>query len=289
MRRMGALKDKIPLTYWMMIVGTLALTGFGIPFTQIGFAGFNSKDAIIEASYASYVEHGSFIGVYAFVMVVVAALMTSFYSWRLIFLTFHGPTHADPETYAHAHESPRVMTVPLMVLAVGAAIAGMVFHHSFATPEGLESFWRGAIFIGPENKVPEGMEHVPWMVSFSPFLMMAIGFVIAYWMYIADRSVPEALATQNPFLYRFLLNKWYFDELYDLLFVRPAKRLGTFLWKRGDGTVIDGLGPDGISARVIDIARGAMRLQTGYLYHYAFTMLIGVAAIFTWYMLGGGR
>jgi NADH-quinone oxidoreductase subunit L len=289
MRRMGALKDRIPLTYWMMVIGTLALTGFGIPFTQIGFAGFNSKDAIIEASFANYASHGGFVAVYAFAMVVVAALMTSFYSWRLIFMTFHGPTRADPQTYSHAHESPLVMTVPLMVLAAGAVFAGMIFHGAMASHEGIESFWREAILIRPENKVLEEMHHVPWWVVLSPFVMMAAGFFIAVYMYLVDRRVPAALAARNPVLYRFLLNKWYFDEIYDFLFVRPAMWLGRFLWKKGDGMVIDGLGPDGVSARVIDIARGAMRLQTGYLYHYAFTMLIGVAALFTWYMLGGAH
>ncbi|MDQ0468892.1 NADH-quinone oxidoreductase subunit L [Labrys wisconsinensis] len=287
MRKMGGLAAKIPLTYWMMTIGTLALTGVGIPFTQIGFAGFNSKDGIIEAAYASFTEHGSVIGIYAFAAIVVAALMTSFYSWRLVFMTFHGETRADAHTYAHAEESPRTMTIPLMVLAVGAVLAGMVFHPWFATHEGMESFWREAIVMRPDNHVLTAMEEVPWWVKLSPFVMMLIGFATAWYMYIRDPRVPVALAEQNPFLYRFLLNKWYFDELYDWLLVRPAMRLGRFLWKKGDGWTIDGLGPDGVSARVVDVTNRVVKLQSGYLYHYAFTMLIGVAALFTWYMFGG--
>ncbi|MDT3378988.1 NADH-quinone oxidoreductase subunit L [Labrys neptuniae] len=287
MRHMGGLKSKIPLTYWAMIIGTLALTGFGVPFTQIGFAGFNSKDGIIEAAWAAYAEGGHLIPLYAFCMTVIAALMTSFYSWRLIYMTFHGQTRADAHTYDHAHESPMPMMIPLAVLSVGAVIAGMVFHHSFATEEGLEHFWREAVSLGEGTKILEGMEHVPWLVHLAPFAMMAIGWATAYYMYIVKPSVPAAIAARNPLLYNFLLNKWYFDELYDWAFVRPAKWLGRFLWKKGDGAVIDGLGPDGVSARVVDVTRGVVKLQTGYLYHYAFAMLIGIAALFTWSMLGG--
>ena len=288
MRRMGGLATKIPLTYWMMVIGTLALTGVGIPFTHVGFAGFVSKDAIIEAAYAAYQGHGSVVTVYAFALTVIAALMTSFYSWRLIFLTFHGDPK-DADAYAHAHESPRTMTIPLIALSVGAALSGMIYYRRFVSPEGVETFWREAIFFGPENKILEEMHHVPWWVILLPFVMMAVGYLIAVYMYRLAPATPARLAHRHPALYRFLLNKWYFDELYDWLLVRPAKRLGRFLWKAGDGVVIDGLGPDGISARVVDIARGAVRLQSGYLYHYAFTMLIGVAALFTWYMLGGAR
>jgi NADH-quinone oxidoreductase subunit L len=288
MRRMGGLAGKIPLTYWMMVIGTLALTGVGIPFTQVGFAGFVSKDAIIEAAYAAYHGHGSAVTAYAFLLTVFAALLTSFYSWRLIFLTFHGEPK-DAEAYAHAHESPRVMTVPLIALAVGAVLSGMIYYGRFVAPAGVENFWREALFFGPGNEILEEMHHVPWWVVVSPFVMMALGFLVAFYMYHMAPATPARLARRHPFLYRFILHKWYFDELYDWLLVRPAKRLGRFLWKAGDGLVIDGLGPDGISARVVDIARGAVRLQSGYLYHYAFTMLIGVAALFTWYMLGGAR
>jgi NADH-quinone oxidoreductase subunit L len=283
MRRMGGLWRRIPITYAMMIVGTLALTGF--PLT----AGYYSKDAIIEASYAAYSSHGGVVNFYAFACVVSAALLTAFYSWRLIFLTFHGPSRADPDTLHHAHESPWTMLVPLAVLAAGALFAGIIFYHSFVEPEGMETFWREAIVLGPGNKILEEMHHVPAWASALPTLAMVIGTLIAWTMYIRSPEMPAALAERNPFLYRFLLNKWYFDELYDFLFVRPAFRLGNILWRKGDGAIIDGLGPDGVSARVIDVARGAARLQTGYLYHYAFAMLIGVAALFTWYMLGGLR
>ncbi|WP_029355799.1 NADH-quinone oxidoreductase subunit L [Bosea sp. 117] len=278
MRHMGGLYKKIPFTYAMMLIGTLALTGF--PFT----AGYYSKDAIIEASYASHNP----LATYGFVMTVVAALLTSFYSWRLVFLTFHGPTRADHHTFDHAHESPLTMTIPLAVLAVGALVAGAVFFQFFAG-HSVEEFFRESIFMGPENKILEEMHHLPGWVPWAPTVMMVIGFLIAYWMYILQPGVPVALARQNDVLYRFLLNKWYFDEIYDFLFVRSAKWLGRFLWKEGDGRVIDGFGPDGVSARVLDVTRSVVRLQTGYLYHYAFVMLVGVAALITWFMFGGAH
>jgi NADH-quinone oxidoreductase subunit L len=278
MRHMGGLWKKIPFTYAMMLVGTLALTGF--PFT----AGYYSKDAIIEASFASH----SSMATYGFVSTVVAALLTSFYSWRLVFLTFHGHTRADHHTFDHAHESPPTMTIPLGVLAVGALLAGAVFFQYFAGHH-VEEFFRESIFMGPENKILEEMHHLPGWVPWAPTLMMVIGFGLAYWMYIVNPAVPKALAAQNDLLYRFLLNKWYFDELYDFLFVRPAKWLGTFLWKEGDGRVIDGFGPNGVSARVLDVTDRVVRLQSGYLYHYAFVMLVGVAALITWFMFGGAH
>jgi len=310
MRAMGGLRKEIPVTFWMMMIGTLALTGVGIPFTSIGFAGFVSKDAIIEASYAST----GFGATYAFVCVTLAAALTAFYSWRLVFMTFFGQRGdwaASPQAVAHGHDghahgddhahsddhghgdhavrdSPQVMLVPLGVLALGAVVAGVAFRYWFIGG-GYEGFWKHALFVGSDNKILETMEHVPAIVSLAPTLMMLIGFAVAYYMYIVDRRAPKALADANPALYRFLLNKWYFDELYDFLFVRPAFRIGRAFWKGGDGALIDGLGPDGISARVLDFARGAVRLQTGYVYHYAFAMLLGVAIIATWYLFGGIR
>ncbi len=281
MRQMGGLRKLIPTTYWMMIIGTLALTGVGIPATVIGTAGFFSKDAIIEGAFAG---HGSMAG-FAFTLLVVAALFTSFYSWRLIFMTFHGRPRASHEVMHHVHESPPVMLVPLVILAVGALFAGFVFHDYFIG-EHYEAFWKGALFTLPGNEIMEHAHHVPMLVKLSPFVAMLLGFLLAYQFYIRDPAAPARLAAQHRGLYRFLLNKWYFDELYDFLFVRAAKRLGYFLWKRGDGTVIDGLGPDGVSARVLDVTGRVVRLQTGYLYHYAFVMLIGVAALVTWLMLG---
>jgi NADH-quinone oxidoreductase subunit L len=281
MRRMGGLAKHIPITYWMMVIGTVALTGLGIPGTLIGTAGFFSKDIIIESA---YVAHNPAAG-YAFGLLVIAALFTSFYSWRLIFMTFHGAPRASHDVMHHVHESPYVMLVPLFVLAAGALLAGVIFEGWFFGPEYAE-FWKGALFTGPENEILEEFHHVPFLVKWSAFIVMALGFVLAWYMYIRSPETPKALAAQHSGLYKFLLNKWYFDELYDFLFVRPAMRLGRFLWKEGDGRVIDGFGPDGVSARVIDMTDRVVKLQTGYLYHYAFAMLIGVAALVTWMMLG---
>ncbi len=310
-RHMGALRRYIPFTTAMMAVGTLALTGF--PFT----AGYYSKDAIIEAAYAAHSSAGSF----AFLATVVAAFMTSFYSWRLFFLTFEGTarwghshhdqhahgqhegvehdahghdvepaTHAQHEHGHHGdhtpHESPLVMLLPLLVLATGAVVAGIVFHGAFIG-EGYQEFWKGALFTRPDNHILEEMHHLPGWVPLLPTIMMILGFLLAVYMYIIDSKQPEKLAADHPILYRFLLNKWYFDELYDAIFVRPAMAIGRFLWRTGDQKIIDGLGPDGISARVLDVTRGVVRVQTGYVYHYAFAMLIGVAALVTFYLFRG--
>jgi NADH-quinone oxidoreductase subunit L len=276
-RHMGGLKNKIPLTYWLMVIGTLALTGF--PFT----AGYFSKDAIIEAAYAGKNP----MAVYAFACTVVAACLTSFYSWRLIFKTFHGKPH-DHHHYEAAHESPWVMLVPLIALAAGSFLAGWPFKEFFAGHHVTE-FFRQSIAFAKGNTILEDMHHVPALVVWTPTVMMALGFAVAYLFYIRRPDLPVELARDHQLLYRFLLNKWYFDELYDFIFVRPAKWLGTTLWKRGDGWLIDGFGPDGVSARVLDVTRQAMRLQTGYLYHYAFAMLIGAAALITWFMFQGAH
>ncbi len=291
MRRMGGLRKHIPRTYWMMIIGTVALTGLGIPGTVIGTAGFFSKDAIIESL---YVGQNAFAG-YAFWMTVIAALFTSFYSWRLIFLTFHGKPRASADVMSHVHESPNVMLVPLYLLAVGALIAGLVFHTNFIgshhevgniDPHYLE-FWDQSLFLGADNKILEQFHEVPKLVKWSPFIMMVLGFVLAYIFYIRTPSLPGELAKQHQGLYKFLLNKWYFDELYHYVFIVPAMWLGKLFWKQGDGRIIDGFGPNGVSARVLDITRGVVRLQSGYLYHYAFVMLIGVAALITYMMFTG--
>lgn len=281
MRRMGGLRRLIPRTYWMMVIGTIALTGVGIPATMIGTAGFFSKDAIIEGAFAA---HNAFAGP-AFVLLVIAAVFTSFYSWRLIFMTFHGKPRATADVMHHVHESPPVMLVPLYILAVGALFAGVLFYGSFVG-DGYDGFWKGAIFMAEENHILHEFHEVPFWVKASPFMAMIVGFLTAYEFYIRSPEKPRELAARHHGLYQFLLNKWYFDELYDFLFVRPAMRLGRFLWKTGDGKVIDGLGPDGISARVQDMTARVVKLQTGYLYHYAFAMMIGVAALVTWMMLG---
>jgi NADH-quinone oxidoreductase subunit L len=280
MRKMGGLRTLIPKTYWMMVIGTLALTGVGIPVTVIGTAGFFSKDAIIEAAFAS---HNLFAGT-AFVLLVVAACFTSFYSWRLIFMTFHGEPRASHEVMHHVHESPPVMLVPLFILAAGALFAGIIFHGAFIG-EGYAEFWKASLFTLPENHILHEIHELPLWVELAPFVAMVIGFGVAWKFYIRTPELPASVAANHRLLYAFLLNKWYFDELYDVLFVRPAKSLGRFLWKTGDGTIIDGLGPDGVSARVLDVTNRVVKLQTGYLYHYAFAMLIGVAALVTWMML----
>jgi NADH-quinone oxidoreductase subunit L len=263
-----------------MLIGTLSLIGFGIPHVA-GFAGFHSKDAIIEAAYAAHTPNN-----YVFWVLTFAALLTSFYSWRLVFMTFYGKTRADHHTYDHAHESPPVMLVPLLVLAVGAVFAGIAFQGVFIG-EGQGAFWAKALSAGPENHVLHAMHELPHWVGWMPFIAMALGFVIAYVYYVSAPWLPEATARNFQPLYQFLLHKWYFDELYDFVFVRGAKALGRFLWKRGDGTVIDGT-IDGTASGVLWTTMRAVRLQTGYVYHYAFAMLIGLAILATYAMYAGG-
>jgi len=276
MRKMGGLSEHIRVTWIMMLIGTLALTGF--PLT----AGFFSKDAIIEAAYASH----SGVGMYAFYMTVIAAALTSFYSWRLMFMTFHGRTRAKTEVMNNIHESPLVMLVPLFVLALGALAAGLVFSGYFVG-EGQENFWGASLFLGKDNHIMHDMHNVPALVKYLPTIMMAGGFVVAVLFYLKWPVLPMWLARKFRPLYKFLLNKWYFDELYDFLFVNPARKLGHFLWKIGDGAIIDGLGPDGIAARVMDITGRVVKMQTGYIYHYAFAMLIGLASLVTYFMFVG--
>ncbi|HXW70778.1 MAG TPA: NADH-quinone oxidoreductase subunit L [Methylocella sp.] len=327
MRMMGGLWRKIPFTFAMMTIGTLSLTGF--PFT----AGYYSKDAIIEAAYASR-GSGAF---YGFVLTTLAAGLTSFYSWRLVFLTFFGAprwamvghgsdgdhsasqdheapppalphelphgelAHAqDPhiaanshDSHAHGHaldphESPLSMLLPLAVLAIGALFAGVVFAPDFIGERASE-FWKSALYLSPENHILEEREDVPGIFKQLPTLLMALGFLVSVLFYILVPSLPALLARALKPLYEFLLNKWYFDELYDVIFVRPAFWLGRLFWKGGDGAIIDRLGPDGVAARVIDVTGRVVKLQSGYIYHYAYAMLIGLAAVTTWYVAWGVR
>ena len=306
MRKMGGLKDAIPITYLLMVAGTLALTGF--PFT----AGYYSKDAIIEAAFSS--DRGG--AAFGWLMTTVAAGLTSFYSWRLIFLTFWGKNraqsdmaheetdhnaHHEPPAAAAAsdahghddhggapHESPPVMLYPLYVLAAGALLAGLIFKHIFIG-EGRESFWGESLFYAPSNHLFEAMETAPLLISLLPTLMFVVGLGLAYYVYVMRPGTAQRWADANQPLYKFLLNKWYFDELYDLLFVRPAFWLGRLFWKQGDGRIIDGFGPDGVAQAVLDTTDRVVRLQTGYVYHYAFAMMLGVAAFITWYLVGGIR
>jgi NADH-quinone oxidoreductase subunit L len=283
MRNMGGLSGKIPWTWAMMLIGTLALTGLGIPGVG-GLAGFYSKDAIVEATFAAHTP----IGNYAFYALIAAAFMTSFYSWRLMFMTFHGKTRADHETFDHAHESPWVMLAPLVVLAVGAVAAGAMFH-SFFIGEGYAEFWKSALV--PMQHGEGGHEvHPPQWVAWSPTIAMVLGFALSWYFYIANPTLPAKIANLPVIhdIYLFLLNKWYFDHLYHYIFVRPAHWLGRMLWKKGDGAIIDGLGPDGLASTVGSLTRDIVKLQSGFVYQYAFVMLIGVTLIATVFALPAG-
>jgi NADH-quinone oxidoreductase subunit L len=277
MRKMGGLWNKIPITYAMMWIGSLALAG--VPF----FAGYFSKDMIIEAAFGS----GSTVGLYAFWLGIAAAFLTAFYSWRLLFMTFHGAPRADHHTMEHVHESPNVMLIPLYILAVGAVVAGWLGYDYFVGHDA-EHFWREAILVLPQHNSIEAAHHGPGWVGILPTIVGLIGIGMAYGFYIQNPALPRELAAKAQGLYRFLLNKWYFDELYDAVFVRPSFWLGFGFWKKGDGAVIDGLVVDGgLAGNTIKLARRAAALQSGYIYHYAFAMLIGVVALVTWYLFLG--
>ena len=311
MRFYGGLRKEIPITFWAMTIGTLAITGVGIAGV-FGFAGFYSKDAILEAAFAS----GTDMGGIAFAVGVFAALLTSFYSWRLVFLTFfgtprwaasehiqhavhgeheapseehgdshHGEVHAPQGTAGyHPHESPWSMLTPLVLLSIGAIFAGWAFHHHFLDAEVGAEFWKGSLAF--DGHLMHAMHDVPMWVKLSATFAMLAGLLVAWWAYIKDTSVPDRFADMFRGLYTFLLNKWYFDELYNLIFVRPAFALGRFLWKRGDEGTIDRFGPDGAAALVAGTSRVSGRLQSGYVYTYAFVMLIGLAAAATWAIVG---
>ena len=273
MRKMGGLAKLIPWTCTVMWIGNLALAG--IP----PFAGYYSKDAIISAAYAS----GTGVGMYGFVCTVLAAFLTAFYSWRLLFMTFHGKSRADHHVLEHVHESPAVMITPLVVLAIGAVIAGKLLDGAFIG-EGLQEFWRGSIFNGPNNHVLAAIEQVPGWVELSPLVVGLAGIALAYVMYIANPLLPRRLADAFPGVYQFLLNKWYFDELYDRIFVQPAIRLARNFWQVGDATVIDGV-PNGLATLAVDGSKQVVKLQTGNLAAYAFSMLVGVVALISIFLL----
>ncbi len=343
MRNYGGLRKKIPFTFAMMMIGTLAITGVGVPLTHFGFAGFLSKDAVIESA---------FVGSnYAFTLLVIAAFMTSFYSWRLMFMTFYGAPRGDAHAHDHAHESPMVMLVPLGVLSLGAMFAGMIWYNNFFGDEGKMRAWfamepaaehhqaegeaatedhtsetataeaatteaapaeaatteaaaaedhaagehaatsaqKGAIYLGADNTVLHQAHEAPALVKVSPFIAMILGLALAWLFYIKNPALPVALARQQGPLYRFLLNKWYFDEIYDVIFVRPAMWIGRQLWTKGDGAVIDGA-LNGVALGLIPrLTRLAGRAQSGYVFTYAFAMVLGIAALITWMTLFGGR
>jgi len=309
MRRYGGLMKYLPITAWVMIIGTIAITGLGIPGLEIGFAGFYSKDSIIHAAYASGLA-GDPLGYFGFVMGVFVALLTAFYSWRLAFFTFngharwtsadiehhwhnrdhdhddahaHAETHSEPDHGGHTHlphESPWTMRLPLIVLSMGAIAAGFLFHEKFIGAEQV-AFWKGAIFTAANNHVLAEHE-LPPLVEQAPLIAGVIGLLIAIYVYILKEGLGAKMAARNGPLYVFFYNKWFFDELYQATFVRAAKVLGDLFWKGGDQKIIDGLGPDGVSAVSMQVGKGAGRLQTGFLYHYAFVMLVGVAAILSY-------
>ncbi len=267
MRRMGGLAKLIPVTATVMWIGNLALAG--IP----PFAGYFSKDAIISAAYLAH----SNIGTYAFVCTVLAAFLTAFYSWRLLFMTFHGQSRVDHDTLHHVHESPAVMLVPLGLLAVGACLAGWLLRGWFIG-EGQQEFWNHSIFNAPGSTIMANLEHAPVLVEYAPLVVGLLGIGLAYVMYIARPELPRKLAKQFPGIYFFLLNKWYFDELYDRIFVRPYFWLAGKSWRIGDATIIDGV-PNGLATLTVEGSRGAVKIQTGSLAAYAFAMLIGVVVL----------
>ncbi len=277
MRKMGGIYKKIPFTYAMMWIGSLALAG--LPF----FAGFYSKDIILEAAYAAH----STVGYLAFWLGIAAALMTAFYSWRLLIMTFHGPPRASAEVMSHVHESPLVMTVPLFILAIGAVFAGWLGYNTFVGSD-MDAFWGASLLVLVGHNTVEAAHHVPLWVKLAPIVVGVVGIALAYVIYMLRPGSADRIASAVQPVYSFLFNKWYFDELYDWLFVRPALRLGRFFWKTGDGDIIDGYGPDGVSAAAKFLAGRASAVQSGFVYHYAFAMLIGVVVILSWYLIFHG-
>ena len=277
-RKMGGIWRLIPFTFAVMVIGNLALTG--IP----PFSGYFSKDMVIEAAHAAHTG----VGNYAFTMGIVAALLTSFYSWRLTFLTFFGAPRADKHTMEHIHESPKVMTIPLAGLAIGAVFAGMIGYSVFVG-EGRSEFWGDAIavFSSQDSIGRVHEDHPAFYIKYLPLFVSLLGLAMAYLLYIRRPELPGKLAATFPGVYKFLLNKWYFDELYNFIFVKNAFRIGRWFWKGGDTRIIDGYGPDGISAVASRAAKRMSAVQSGFLYHYAFAMIVGIAAFVTWIMFGG--
>ena len=270
MRQMGGVWKKIPYTYALMIIGTLALTGF--PF----LSGFFSKDAIIEIAFASE----TFFAGYAVSIGVITAFMTSLYSWRLIFMTFHGTFNNKNIELSKIHESPLVMTIPLIFLAIGAIFAGYVFKDHFIGAN-FSLFWNNSIFFLKDFI----FIHPPiWFLLLTPILVLS-AIPLAYYFFVKDKYFLDELIKINKPLHNFLINKWYFDELYDFLLVKPAKKIGNFFWKVGDVYIIDGFGPDGFTKIIKLVSDKAVQFQTGFLYHYAFLILIGLSLFLTFIMV----
>jgi NADH-quinone oxidoreductase subunit L len=267
-RKMGGLSNYVPFTHMLMIVGTISLMGF--PFT----AGYYSKDAIIESAYLASSGFSS----YAFIIGLLGVVMTSFYSWRLIFLTFNGPIRVNEKDIPNIHESPNVMLLPLIVLAIGALFSGFFFK-DFFIGSAAEFFWGHSIALHHHDH-----HHIPFLIYYAPMMLGFLGLFLAWYMYLKNKTIANNIAKLNEPLYQFLLNKWYFDELYDFIFVRPAKMIGNFFWKIFDGYIIDGFGPDGIAKTVLILSNRAKKIQTGYIYHYAFAILIGVSLFITYFI-----
>ena len=330
-KKMGGVSDIMPLTHILMVIGTISITGLGFPFwaalgspIPIGTAGFVSKDMIIEGAFLAG-EAGRAFGYFAFTLGLLAAVMTAFYSWRLIFLTFWGRSRAPEAVRKHPHEVPDAMMAPLVPLAIGALVAGMAFYGDFVGDKS-EAFWNGALYEKVEHhettaadhqeaddhgtavahaaveethgaddaeeaQEDDGGHHVPGWVLVAPFFAMLFGTGAAAFHYLRGDPLRPGLLRPGGMIYGFLKNKWYFDEIYDFLLVKPAFAFGRFLWKEGDGKTIDGVGPDGIAAVVAAGARRIVKIQSGYLYHYAFAMLIGIAVFVTFMLIkaGGGQ
>ena len=275
-RKMGGLWRLTPITWIVMLIGTLGLTGAPL------MSGYYSKDGIIEAAFVSTTQGHNF----AFYLLVFSALLTSFYSWRLIFLTFHGKNNISKDIFSKIHESPKVMLFPLFVLAFFTIFSGAYFVDYFMSYD-YQFLWKDSIYLSPSNHVIEAIHHVPKWVKYSPLFMMIIGLAASFLFYILFPSIPRYLAKTFDPIYKFLLNKWYFDELYEFLFVSNIKKIGTFFFNIGDKKIIDGFGPDGISSRVLYFAKQIGKLQTGYIYHYAFAMLFGLTVFISYFFLKG--
>ena len=269
-RNMGGVRKKLPFTYVFMLIGTLALTGF--PF----LSGFYSKDAIIEFAYLS----NSPLGNYTVIVGILTAFLTSIYSWRLFFKTFHGSYNNKSMPIHETHESPLTMLVPLFLLGIGALFAGFLFKETFIGNHS-NDFWQTSIFFINEIK----HDHIPlWLLLITPILVV-IAIPLSFYYYISNTKILEEIKNNTLPLYNFLLNKWYIDELYDSLFIKPTKKIGSFFWKKGDIGTIDRFGPDGISKLIKIISNKAGRLQTGFIYDYAFVMLIGLSILLTYLIL----
>ncbi len=325
MRKMGGLWKLLPVTYAVMTIGTIAITGLGIPGVG-GFAGFYSKDSIIESAYAAAMTGHSPFGLFAFFIGIVAAGLTAYYSWRLVFMTFHNKpvwkeegahhhddhatdaqleTHSEPlsdDAHAHddhahddhahhgplnPHESPWVMLVPLILLSIGAVAAGLVFAPSFIGDHE-HHFWRGAIFVSEANHVLHESHYVPTWVKWSPLILTLIGTAFAFWIYVLKEGMAKRMADRGGVIHAFLYNKWYFDELYAFVLVRGAKGLGDLFWKVGDVKIIDGGGPNGVAWLSRRFAGGLARFQSGRVYFYAFVMLIGLVGFLAYAITSWG-